>query len=251
MRILGTAFLSRIPGNTPLNKSLINGWMDVQTEVLHRLHTRVWKPGDLLPSEADLAAEFGCARTTVNRALQAIADEGLLERRRRGGTRVVVHPERKATFSIPVIRQQVEQQGHTYGYQLLSRRVARPGKLIKDKMRLPDDAKILFTRAVHTANKRPFVLESRWIDLTVVPAAAEADFASQSSNEWLVENVPFSGGDLVLGASNASDVEAQALDCESQAALFSAERTTRNTQGATITFVQLVYAPGYRMSIDL
>lgn len=225
--------------------------MDVQTEVLRRLHNRDWKPGELLPSEADLAAEFGCARTTVNRALQAIADAGLLERRRRGGTRVVVHPERKATFSIPVIRQQVEQQGHMYGYQLLSRRVARPGKSVQDKMQLIEGAKVLFTRAVHTANKRPFVLENRWIDLSVVPAAAEADFASQSANEWLVENIPFSGGNLVLGAGNASDAEAQVLDCHPQAALFSAERTTRNTQGATITFVQLVYAPGYRMTIDL
>ena len=223
----------------------------MQTEVLRRLHTRVWKPGELLPSEADLAAEFGCARTTVNRALQAIADAGLLERRRRGGTRVVVHPERKATFSIPVIRQQVEQQGHTYGYQLLSRRVARPGKSVQDKMQLTKGTKVLFARAVHTASKRPFVLENRWIDLSVVPAAAEADFASQSPNEWLVENVPFSGGNLVLGAGNASDAEAQVLDCQPQTALFSAERTTRNTQGATITFVQLVYAPGYQMTIDL
>ena len=251
MRILGTDFRPRILGNTLLNKSLINGWMDVQTEVLHRLHTRVWKPGELLPSEADLAAEFGCARTTVNRALQAIAEKGLVERRRRGGTRVVVHPERKATFSIPVIRQQVEQQGHTYGYQLLSRRMARPDRSIQEKMHLPEGVKVLFTRAVHTANDRPFVLEKRWIDLSVVPAAAKADFTSQSPNEWLVENVPFSGGDLVLGASNASDTEAQVLKCQPQAALFSAERTTRNTQGATITFVQLVYAPGYRMTIDL
>lgn len=251
VRILDADFQMYMNRNTLLNKSLINGWMDVQAEVLHRLHTRVWKPGELLPSEADLAAEFGCARTTVNRALQAVAEAGLVERRRRGGTRVVIHPERKATFSIPVIRQQVEQQGHIYGYRLLSRRLARPGKSIQEAMHLPEGAKALFTRALHSANERPFVLENRWIDLTVVPAAENADFALQSPNEWLVENVPFSGGDLVLGASNASEAEAQFLECQPQAALFSARRTTRNTQGATITLVHLVYAPGYQMTIEL
>ncbi len=225
--------------------------MDVQAEVLQRLHTRVWKPGELLPSEADLATEFGCARTTVNRALQAIADDGLLERRRRGGTRVVIHPERKATFNIPVIRQQVEQLGLDYGYQLLSRRLVRPSRLIREKMKISEDVRVLCMRTIHSANERPYVLEKRWIDIDVVPAAQNADFASQSPNEWLVENVPFSGGDLVLGASNANDHEAEVLACESQAALFNAERTTRNTQGATITFVQLVYAAGYRMTIDL
>ena len=86
-------------------------------EVLRRLNTRIWKPGDLLPHEAELATEFGCARSTVNRALQAIAEEGLVERRRRGGTRVVIRPERKATFNIPVIRTQIENRGHTYGYR--------------------------------------------------------------------------------------------------------------------------------------
>ncbi len=225
--------------------------MDVHAEVLHRLHTGVWKPGDLLPGEAELAAEFDCARTTVNRALQAIADEGLLERRRRGGTRVVVHPERKATFSIPIIRRQVELQGHAYGYQLLSRRMARPPRLIADKMQVTKDIKLLSLRAVHTSNKHPYVLENRWIDLSVVPAAESADFTKQSSNEWLVENVPFQGGDLVLGASSANVHVAEVLRCENQAALFNVERTTRNIQGATITFVQLVYAPGYRMVIDL
>ena len=223
----------------------------MQAEVLHRLHTRVWKPGELLPSEADLATEFGCARTTVNRALQAIADDGLLERRRRGGTRVVIHPERKATFNIPVIRQQVEQQGLDYEYQLLGRRLARPSRSLREKMRITEDVRLLSLRAIHTADGRPYILENRWIDIDVVPAAQSADFTIQSPNEWLVENVPFSGGDLVLGASNASNSEAEALECDSQAALFSAERITRNARGATITFVQLVYAPGYRMTIDL
>ena len=225
--------------------------MDVQAEVLHRLHTRVWEPGELLPSEADLATEFGCARTTVNRALQAIADDGLLERRRRGGTRVVIHPERKATFNIPVIRQQVEQLGLDYGYQLLSRRLIRPSRVIRERMKILEDVRVLCMRAIHTANERPYVLEKRWIDIDVVPAAQNADFACQSPNEWLVENVPFSGGDLVLAAINANDQEAEALACESQTALFNAERMTRNNQGATITFVQLVYAAGYRMTIDL
>lgn len=229
----------------------INGWQDVQTEVLRRLHERFWKPGELLPSEADLAAEFGCARTTVNRALQAIADEGLLERRRRGGTRVVINPERRATFNIPVIRLEIEQLQREYGYRLLKRRQQRPSKAVRERMLVEAEASIVSLRALHSADGKPYVLEKRWIDLAVVPAAADADFTVQSPNEWLVEHVPFSGGDLVLSAESASEEDAEALGCEKGAALFMAERRTRNTQDATITVVQLVYAPGYRMAIDL
>jgi len=82
----------------------LRNWQGVREEVLRRIHARVWAPGDLLPTETELAAEFGCARTTVNRALRTLAESGLLDRKRKAGTRVVRHPVRKATLSIPVIR---------------------------------------------------------------------------------------------------------------------------------------------------
>jgi len=80
-----------------------------------------WKPGDLIPNEADLALEFGCARTTVNRALRALAETGLLDRRRKAGTRVAAQPVAKATLDIAVIRQEVEARGQTYSYRRIAR----------------------------------------------------------------------------------------------------------------------------------
>ncbi len=229
----------------------INTWLDVQTEVMRRLHKRVWKPGELLPGEIELAAEFGCARTTVNRALQAIAEDGLLERKRRGGTRVVVHPERKATFTIPVIRLQIEQSGYSYSYRLLSRRNERPPANIRTSMDVGRDSRLLHLRALHCADQRPYVLEDRWINTSVVPAVADADFKLQSPNEWLVEHVPFSGGDFALSACVAGTADADTLDCDAGAALFTVERRTHNARLAVITSVQLKYVPGYSMRIAL
>ena len=62
-----------------------------------RIYTREWEPGQSIPNEADLAIELGCARFTVNRALRTLAEVGLIDLRRRGGTRVALHPVRKAT----------------------------------------------------------------------------------------------------------------------------------------------------------
>ncbi|MEP5090001.1 MAG: winged helix-turn-helix domain-containing protein, partial [Paracoccaceae bacterium] len=80
----------------------INSWHAVQEEVLRRIKNRSWKPGELIPNEADLAIEFGCARATVNRALRALAETGILDRRRKAGTRVALHPVRKVTLEIPI-----------------------------------------------------------------------------------------------------------------------------------------------------
>ena len=47
-------------------------FQDVRDEVMRRIEARVWDQGALLPTEADLAEEFGCARATVNRALREV-----------------------------------------------------------------------------------------------------------------------------------------------------------------------------------
>ena len=67
-------------------------WQFVQEDVLARIQNGTWPAGELIPTETELAAEYGCARATVNRALQVLADSGILERRRKVGTRVVVLP---------------------------------------------------------------------------------------------------------------------------------------------------------------
>jgi len=230
---------------------LTNSWQSVEAEVLQRLRSSYWKPGDLLPTEAELAAEFGCARTTVNRALQAIADDGLLERKRKGGTRVVVHPARKANFSVPVIRQEIESRGSTYSYRLISQRREHPPKPIRTLMCPTPSVRLIHVKALHLANDQAYVIEDRWIDSAIVPEAAEADFHSISPNQWLVENIPFNGGDLALSASVASDEEMSIFKLDEPLALFTCDRRTRNSEQATITAVRLVYAPGYRMKVEL
>lgn len=42
----------------------------------------LWRPGDELPSEGELAVEFGVNRNTLRRAIGVLVDEGVLERRR-------------------------------------------------------------------------------------------------------------------------------------------------------------------------
>ena len=71
----------------------------VMGEILRRITTGPWGPGTLLPTEVELAGEFGCSRTTINRALREVSDLGLLDRRRKAGTRVRLAPIRQARFA--------------------------------------------------------------------------------------------------------------------------------------------------------
>jgi GntR family transcriptional regulator, histidine utilization repressor len=112
----------------------LTGWEDIRAEVQRRIRMRIWPLGAFIPGEEDLAAEFGCARATVNRALRDLAGQGVLERRRKAGTRVAAIPVRKATLDIPVIRQHVEALGQVHGHRVLAQSVATPPDAIAQDM---------------------------------------------------------------------------------------------------------------------
>ena len=81
-----------------------NSWQSIHDELRRRIVDGIWQPGELIPAEEQLAAEFQCARATVNRALRGLVDSGLLNRRRRIGSRVATEPSRYATLKIDIIR---------------------------------------------------------------------------------------------------------------------------------------------------
>jgi len=49
-------------------------------------------PGDRLPSEAELCERFGVSRMTARQAMQLLASDGLIDRKRGAGTFVRAHP---------------------------------------------------------------------------------------------------------------------------------------------------------------
>lgn len=215
-----------------------------------RIHARIWAPGDLIPNEQDLAEEFGCARATVNRALRSLSEAGLLERRRKAGTRVALHPVRKATLSIPVIRKEIEGLGHVYGYERLCLARATPPEDLRARMQAPAGDDFVRLTSVQTADGAPFVYEDRWIDVTTVPAAENEDFRHVSGNEWLVLNRPFTHGEITFSATAAGADVAGHLGCAPGAAIFVIERITFDGE-RPITAVRQYFRPGYRMQTSL
>ncbi|WP_150526024.1 UTRA domain-containing protein [Roseibium sediminis] len=227
-----------------------NSWTGIREELLRRIHEREWQPGEQIPHEADLAEEFGCARTTVNRALRDLAESGLVIRKRRAGTRVALNPPQKATLTIPVIREEVEALGRAYRHSLVFREMRPLPPMLHGAFQVALSDNVLFLKTVHFADDRPFAYEERHINLDAAPAARDMAFDTISANEWLVHNAPYSHGDLSLFAVNATDELAGVLDTVTGAALFALERITW-TGDQPITHVRLVYAPGYRMRTDI
>jgi len=197
-----------------------------------------------------LSLEFGCARATVNRALRGLAEAGLLDRRRKAGTRVALHPVRKATLDISVIRYEIEGKGQSYKHIVLSRTIAEPPSGIRARMQTTPGTKLLHLVTLHLADGKPYVFEDRWINPEAGPGIDTADFSDLSANEWLVANIPFEGGDFSFSAMAASSTEAEILACREGEALVVIDRSTW-TKARAVTSVRLTFAPGYRMHTEI
>ena len=225
----------------------MQGWEAVRSEVLRRIRARDWPAGSLIPNEAALAAEFGVARATMNRALRDLAGAGVLERRRKSGTRVALHPVRKARLDIPVTRLEIEGRGQVYGLRLLEQATAAAPDAVARAMRR--SGPLLHLVTLHLANDAPWLYEDRWLDPAVLPEP-RPDFSLISANEWLVSNVPLLAGEIAFSAAAAGAAEAAALQVSPGAALFVVERLTFGEAGP-ITSVRLSYPPGFRMQARL
>ena len=220
---------------------------DVMAEILHRITEGPWGPGTLLPGEVELAEQFRCSRTTMNRALREVSDLGFLDRKRKAGTRVRMAPIRQARFEMPIVRAEVEKSGASYRYVLLSREILAAPDWLRARMNLQTGGEVVHLVCLHSANGQAFQLEDRWINATALPQALAQDFAEIGPNEWLVATVPFSEVEISFLAVAADASVVTHLDHKLGEPVFCVERATW-WQNAAITLVTLSHRRGYRMT---
>jgi len=220
---------------------------DVMAEILHRITDGPWGPGTLLPGEVELAEEFRCSRTTMNRALREVSELGFLDRKRKAGTRVRMAPIRQARFEMPIVRAEVEKTGASYRYALVSREILAAPDWLRARMNLQVGSEVVHLVCLHSANGEAFQLEDRWINATALPQALQQDFAAIGPNEWLVAAVPFSEVEISFLAAAADAITVTHLDHKLGEPVFCVERATW-WQNAAITLVTLSHRRGYRMT---
>ncbi|AWD20255.1 GntR family transcriptional regulator [Fuscovulum blasticum] len=228
---------------------MIRGWEELRADLLARIRAREWPPGGLVPGEEQLAHDYGVARATVNRALQALAEAGVVERRKRAGTRVAALPVRKARLDIPVIRREVEARGQVYSHVVLAQQVVALPAGPAARMGLAAGSPAVWLETLHRADGQPFAHETRWLNLAALPDPVP-DFGTVSANEWLVANLPFVSGDMSFAAEAAGPAEARALEIAEGTPLMVIERLTQGLSGP-ITFVRLCHPPGHRVVLSL
>lgn len=206
-----------------------------------RIVSGAWPPGHRIPFEVDLAAQYGVSRMTANKVLTQLAKAGLVERRKRSGSFVRQPRAQSAVLEIHDIRNEVEQLGLPYRFEVVSRRTRQADRRWLEG---PEGGRLLDLVTTHFAGQEPFCVEERLISLVTVPAAADAGFTDRSPGQWLLDQVPWSSAEHRIQATGASAAIARHLDVAPGTACLVIERRTWSTAGP-VTYVRFTY-PGDR-----
>ena len=73
-------------------------YQQIKALITQSLQSGEWKPGELIPSEVELAMRFKVSQGTVRKAIDELSAENLVVRRQGKGTFVATHHEARAQF---------------------------------------------------------------------------------------------------------------------------------------------------------
>lgn len=226
---------------------MVATYRDIKADILGKITRGEWRPGSAIPSELELAESYGSARATVSRAMRELVEDGIIERKRKAGSRVRLSPLRQARFDIPVVRREIEGQGAAYRFALVRSEVFPAPDWLRARLALPAGAEVRHLVCLHLADGAPYQHEDRWINLELLPQAREADLTVEGPTEWLMAQIPFSEVEIGIMATAADADLARHLGCAPGDPLLQVERSTR-WEGQAVTFVRLVHRPGHRMT---
>ena len=203
-----------------------------------------WPAGALMPSEAELVAQFSVSRMTVNRALRELQAEGLVERSQGVGTFAARLHRVSSTLTIRDLHDEITARGHQHHAVVHLQRSEKAPAALAAQLGLATGARVFHTLIVHFENGVPLQCEDRYVNPACSPGYGAADFSHTTPTQFLFDTTALWRAQYSIEAAPASADEARLLGIATGDACLVVTRSTY-TRDATITLARLVH-PGSR-----
>ena len=185
----------------------------IKTVIDRRIETEEWPANFQVPSEGDLAGEFGASRLTVRRALRELQADGLLVRIQGRGTFVIGPRMQCAIFSLPDITEEISFSGGAHTCRVLQHAILGKDSPGRNMLQLPPEDVVFFSRLIHLEDGTPIQLEDRYVNGAEAPGYIEQDFTNVTPHNWLLrETTVTTIVNSTVGAKSSHSVVVTALD---------------------------------------
>ena len=201
------------------------------------------RPGQRLPSDADLCEEFGVSRMTARHAMAQLADEGLVRRDPGRGTFVAEPPTHRRANFLMTFSHEMRRQGRVPSSRIIGRHARRPTDRERAELRADRDVEVVELRRVRLADHEPVCLETAVLACACAQAVMNADLETGSLHEVLIGvGVVPTRGQATIGAEAATREDAVLLGVEPGSPMLVERRLIFDHRGKPIERTESRYA---------
>ena len=201
-------------------------------------------PGDPVATEQELCAEFAVSRITARRALNELAERGLVERQRGRGTRVAGGATQPVRASIDGLLENVGRIGRTTTVKVLRNGLVPAGHETAQALGLAPDTHVVRAVRVRELGGAPMSYL-----VTSVPEDIGARISGQDMSETplllLLEaaGVPVATARQTISATVADAEVSAALRVPAGAPLIDVRRTVFDENDRAVEYIKILYRP--------
>ena len=137
-------------------------YQQIKALITQSLQSGEWRPGELIPSEVELASRFKVSQGTVRKAIDELAAENLVVRRQGKGTFVATHHEARAQFRFLRLMPDAGEPHQAENRILEVRRLRAPAEIAR-LLELKSGDSVIFLKRVQSFDGAPTIVEELWL----------------------------------------------------------------------------------------
>ncbi|KND56421.1 putative alkanesulfonate metabolism utilization regulator [Candidatus Burkholderia verschuerenii] len=204
-------------------------YRQIKSLITQGLESGEWKPGEIIPSEVELAARYKVSQGTVRKAIDELAADNLLVRRQGKGTFVATHSEDRVQFRFLRLLPD-DGDAHPHISRLLEcKRLRAPAEIARQLDLKPADPVVLIKRLLQFDGVTT-VFDEIWLPGAVFRGLTAERLADYKGPLYAMFETEF--GTRMIRASEkiravaADETVAQLLDVAQGFPLLSVERVS-------------------------
>lgn len=216
-----------------------------------RIRIATMRPGEQLPSDAEMCVEFEVSRMTARHAMQRLAEEGLVVRVPGRGSFVAQAPEHRRADRLLSFSREMERQGRVPSSRVLAREIRPASAAAAGRLGLREGDPIVVLTRIRLADGQPMAVESAILDRRVAAAVTSTDLEEGSLHEALARaGHVLRRGTATITAEAASREDARLLEIRAGDPLLVERRVIVDAQGRPIEATESRY-PADRYALDV
>lgn len=227
----------------------------LRDQLAEQIANNRWRPGEAIPTEAALSAEYQLSTGTVRKAIDALVSEGILERQQGRGTFI-----RRAQFQSSLFRffrfQTVSGERQVPESRILSIEPVAAPSAVAQALVLPADAPVIRIVRVRLLDVKPVLAEEIWLPRQRFQALLEIDLSREGPLLYpIYEEVcgqVVASAEETLTAESVNDVHARLLQVAVNSPVIVIERLARDYAGSPLEWRRSRgHAEHFRYSVDI